>query len=188
MENKKGKKVMYKVNGKSEVVTLTGHTMTSENETCVKYGFVFDNDTLDEVIRFANVEDLLPYSEYKLGEYVHPSHYCDGRKYEPKDVFYAYNLNFNLGACAKYISRAGRKNGESKEKDLRKAIDFINFELEHRRNKPTKPSICDIAEDWKLSKTLKLALTGVLMANDSLWSNMVLEGVIEDIEKEIEKL
>lgn len=187
MENKKGKKVMYKVNGKSEIVTLSGHTMTNDSNSEVKYGFTFDGES-GGLLHFADVSDLLPYSEYKNGEYVHPSHYCDGRKYEPKDIFYAYGLNFNLGACAKYISRAGRKDGESKEKDLRKAIAFIKFELEHRRNKPAKPAICDIADDWKLSEELRAGMTCVLMAKDSLWSNIILEDAISHIEREISKL
>ena len=43
----------------------------------------------------------------------HPNHYCEGRKYEPKDVIRDWNLNFNLGNAVKYISRNGRKDGNS---------------------------------------------------------------------------
>ena len=57
-----------------------------------------------------------------------PSHYCEGRKYEPKDVIRDWNLNFNLGNAVKYISRAGRK-GSVKE-DLMKAKQYIEFEIE----------------------------------------------------------
>ena len=39
-----------------------------------------------------------------------PKHYCDGRKYEPKDVIRDWKLNFNLGSAMKYIARAGRKD------------------------------------------------------------------------------
>lgn len=59
----------------------------------------------------------------------HPSHYCDGREYEPKDVIRDWNLNFNLGSAVKYISRAGRKNDTVE--DLRKAKQFIEFEIEY---------------------------------------------------------
>lgn len=58
----------------------------------------------------------------------HPQHYAEGRKYEPKDVIRDWGLNFNLGSAVKYISRAGRK-GEAAE-DLRKAIQFLIFEVE----------------------------------------------------------
>ena len=57
-----------------------------------------------------------------------PDHYCDGRKYEPKDVIRDWGLNFNLGSAVKYISRAGRKG--DKLEDLRKARQFLEFEIE----------------------------------------------------------
>ena len=58
----------------------------------------------------------------------HPSHYTEGRKYEPKDVIRDWKLNFNLGSAVKYISRAGRKDDIIK--DLRKAHQFIQFEID----------------------------------------------------------
>lgn len=59
-----------------------------------------------------------------------PSHYCEGRKYEPKDVIRDWGLNFNLGNVIKYISRNGRKEGETSIKDLRKAKTYLEFEIE----------------------------------------------------------
>lgn len=64
-----------------------------------------------------------------------PSHYCEGRKYEPKDVIRDWDLNFNLGNVVKYVSRNGRKNGESSIKDLRKARQYLDFELEALESK-----------------------------------------------------
>ena len=58
----------------------------------------------------------------------HPSHYCYGRTFEPKDVIRDWDLNFNLGSAVKYISRAGRK-GDALE-DLKKARQFLDFEIE----------------------------------------------------------
>ena len=57
-----------------------------------------------------------------------PSHYTEGRKYEPKDVIRDWNLNFNLGSAVKYLSRAGRKDDIIQ--DLKKAQEFIQFEIE----------------------------------------------------------
>lgn len=65
----------------------------------------------------------------------HPDHYCEGRKYEPKDVIYDWGLDFNLGSAVKYLSRAGRKENNSKEQDLKKAIQYIQFELEADRKR-----------------------------------------------------
>ncbi len=58
----------------------------------------------------------------------HPSHYTEGRKYEPKDVIRDWKLNFNLGSAVKYISRAGRK--DDIVQDLKKAQQFIQFEID----------------------------------------------------------
>lgn len=61
-----------------------------------------------------------------------PSHYTDGRKYEPKDVIRDWGLNFNLGSAVKYISRAGRKDDILV--DLKKARQFLDFEIEAVEN------------------------------------------------------
>lgn len=58
----------------------------------------------------------------------HPAHYCDGRRYEPKDVIRDWGLNFNLGSAVKYISRAGRKDDILQ--DLRKASEFLHLEID----------------------------------------------------------
>lgn len=60
-----------------------------------------------------------------------PNHYCEGRKYEPKDVIRDWDLNFNLGNAVKYISRNGRKAGNSALQDLKKARQYLTFEIEY---------------------------------------------------------
>lgn len=57
-----------------------------------------------------------------------PSHYTDGRSYEPRKIIRDWDLNFNLGNVVKYISRAGRK-GDILE-DLLKARQYLDFEIE----------------------------------------------------------
>lgn len=64
----------------------------------------------------------------------HPSHYCDGRKYEPVKVINDWGLGFNTGNAVKYIARAGRKPGNSRLKDLEKAKQYLEFEIELERN------------------------------------------------------
>lgn len=46
------------------------------------------------------------------------------------DVIDAWNLNFNRGCVIKYILRAGSKPGEEELKDLRKALDYLNHEVD----------------------------------------------------------
>lgn len=57
------------------------------------------------------------------------SHY-QGVGIEPIDYINSHNFNFNLGNAIKYISRCGKKEGESITKDLQKAIDYLNFEIQ----------------------------------------------------------
>ena len=74
----------------------------------------------------------------------HPSHYAEGRNYEPKDVIRDWGLNFNLGSAVKYISRAGRK--DDIVQDLKKAQQFIQFEIdaiEAEREKATENDSTD---------------------------------------------
>jgi hypothetical protein len=49
----------------------------------------------------------------------HPSHYAEGRKYEPIDVIQDWKLDFCLGNTVKYISRCGRKNSRCGRRDCR---------------------------------------------------------------------
>lgn len=59
-----------------------------------------------------------------------PSHYVEGRKYEPRKVINDWGLDFYKGNALKYISRAGRKGDKDKEiEDLEKAIQYLEFEI-----------------------------------------------------------
>ena len=60
----------------------------------------------------------------------HPSHYAEGRKYEPIEVIEDWGLNFSLGNAVKYISRAGRKNKNTEIEDLEKSAWYINREID----------------------------------------------------------
>ena len=75
-----------------------------------------------------NPYNALSSKETSFDAVSHPSHYTEGRKYEPRKVIADWGLNFNLGNAVKYISRAGRKG--DKIEDLRKAIQYIEFEIE----------------------------------------------------------
>lgn len=56
-----------------------------------------------------------------------PSHYTEGRKYEPINVIEDWKLDFCLGNALKYISRAGRKQDEIE--DLKKAQWYIERKI-----------------------------------------------------------
>ena len=76
-------------------------------------------DDLKLVSEETKVSEELPMST--------PEHYNQGG-IEPKDFINSHNLNFNLGNCVKYVCRAEYKG--SQEQDLKKAIDYLHFELE----------------------------------------------------------
>lgn len=55
-------------------------------------------------------------------------HYENGKGYDVIDFITDYGLNFNRGNIIKYVARAGKKGDELS--DLRKALDYINREIE----------------------------------------------------------
>lgn len=58
----------------------------------------------------------------------HPGHYT-AAKIEVIDFTNAWNLNFNRGSAVKYLCRAGIKNPDKEIEDLRKAIQYTEFEI-----------------------------------------------------------
>lgn len=77
-----------------------------------------------------------------------PSHYAEGRKYEPIDVIADWELNYRLGNACKYISRAGRKN--CAVEDLKKAVFYLNREIEslEAAKSPYAVTYEDVLEDY----------------------------------------
>ena len=62
-----------------------------------------------------------------------PSHYGGkDNPYEAIKVIRAWGLGFNLGNTVKYISRAGKKYGDTKLlEDLKKARWYLDDEIKH---------------------------------------------------------
>lgn len=63
---------------------------------------------------------------------IRPDYYKSGGM-EAFDVIDAFDLNFNLGNAFKYIARAGKKG--DKVEDLRKAVTYLNREIEKEENR-----------------------------------------------------
>lgn len=57
-------------------------------------------------------------------------YYGKDNQFEPIKIIDYYDLNFSLGNVVKYVLRAGKKDGESKLKDLTKALDYIQHEID----------------------------------------------------------
>jgi hypothetical protein len=70
----------------------------------------------------------------------HPSHYGgEDNVYEAIKVIQAWDLGFELGNVIKYISRNGKKEGEAAVKDLRKAAQYLEFEITKLTSRTMKP-------------------------------------------------
>jgi hypothetical protein len=62
----------------------------------------------------------------------HPSHYNVG-KIEAIQVIEDWQLGFHLGNAVKYICRAGRKDGNTAQQDIEKAIWYLKRFIERQR-------------------------------------------------------
>lgn len=64
----------------------------------------------------------------------HPQHYCHGN-IETIDLIEDWNLNYHIGNCIKYISRAGKKQGASELTDMCKARWYLDRYIEFLKKK-----------------------------------------------------
>lgn len=89
--------------------------------------FIFDM-LRDQRMEENTTGDAYPEKEERFDPISSPSHYTEGRKYEPRLVISDWNLDYYLGNVVKYISRAGRKG--SAIEDLKKAKQYLEWEIE----------------------------------------------------------
>ncbi len=102
----------YGVNGEDKMFLRTDYNGVAE---------VYVSDT------FHWIEPPLP----TASEISNPSYYGGSdNPYEAIKVINAHDLNFCLGNSLKYILRAGKKDSETRLKDLQKAIDYLQFEIQ----------------------------------------------------------
>lgn len=73
--------------------------------------------------------DLQKVSEKVCDNVNHPAHYTFGN-IEVIDFIEDKKLGFHLGNAVKYISRAGRKNPDKTVEDLRKAVWYLNRQIQ----------------------------------------------------------
>ena len=59
-----------------------------------------------------------------------PKYYKGKNGYMAKDVVTNFDLSYNIGTAVTYLLRAGKKEGNPKEQDIRKAINHLHFELD----------------------------------------------------------
>lgn len=81
---------------------------------------------------------------------INPNHYRGDRKFEPIEVIEDWGLNYRLGNAVKYISRNGRKPGEDPREGLKKAIWYLQREIESLEpdNVPYAVTYEDVLEEY----------------------------------------
>ena len=67
----------------------------------------------------------------------HPSYYNRG-KIEVIDAIEDWQLGFHLGSAVKYIARAGYKDPATEIQDLKKAVWYINRQIEQLEKEGAK--------------------------------------------------
>ena len=84
-----------------------------------------------------------------------PSYYTRG-SIEVWDFIRDQELNYHLGTAVKYICRAGFKSPETKTQDIKKAIHYLENELQHTlsQQQPARTSTaipsCIWDEEWDI--------------------------------------
>ncbi|ASH35196.1 DUF3310 domain-containing protein [Listeria monocytogenes] len=66
------------------------------------------------------------YTTVNKDEISQPSHYTTGG-IEPIKFIQSHNMNFEKGNVIKYVTRAGKKEGQKEVKDLKKARQYLDF-------------------------------------------------------------
>ena len=67
-----------------------------------------------------------------------PEHY--GSNWKIGDFIREQELGFHLGNVVKYVCRAGKKENNTKQRDLEQAIIYLQNELEHTTDDTIRPS------------------------------------------------
>ena len=75
-----------------------------------------------------------------MTDMINPDHYKGDRKFEPIEVIEDWGLNYRLGNALKYIARNGRKPGEDAREGLRKAIWYLEREIQSQTSQPAYPA------------------------------------------------
>lgn len=120
---------------------LSGHhgTVVSERPDDNSFDVQYDGGVLactywhslnpQEYIELVSTNGALAMPEPKSDVVSHPQHYNQG-KIEVIEFIEDKKLNYHKGNAIKYISRAGIKNKAKEIEDLRKAIWYLQREIE----------------------------------------------------------
>lgn len=100
-------------------------------------GFIYSVEANGRIYSLVEIEIAKITPANEVADAVnHPSYYGGAdNPYEAIKVIEAWGLGFCLGNAMKYISRAGKKDGEAILKDLKKAKWYLDHEIERLEKK-----------------------------------------------------
>ena len=108
-------------------VTFPSTAAPIPNQRSLFLDFQGAKDSLEKEWEEKNRRNAKPVEEIN-----HPSHYGGAdNPYEAIKVIEAWEVGFNVGQVLKYISRMGKKPGESALKDAKKALWYLNREIQN---------------------------------------------------------
>jgi len=92
----------------------------------------FKGDGFVACVRCGFPPDKHPNDDTHVEAVDHPAHYGGAdNPYEAIKVIEAWDLDFYTGNAVKYVARAGKKGGKSKEiEDLRKAVWYLHYKID----------------------------------------------------------
>ena len=79
----------------------------------------------DNLRRIGSLQDICD-KEKEMSDFTKPDYYKGTNGMQVFDIIDAYGLDFYLGNVVKYVCRAGKKEGNTKRKDLEKARAYLN--------------------------------------------------------------
>jgi hypothetical protein len=125
--------LIEKIDTESEVINTPDKAPTSEDVSMFIKEHGTDITKLNDRVESVNEAKFIKNKgQVNKSNVDHPSHYAEGRQYEPIDVIEDWDLGFHVGNSLKYISRLGRKKEDGKTEiektleDIDKAIWYLN--------------------------------------------------------------
>lgn len=85
-----------------------------------------------------------------MSDAINPSHYKDKKIGGRECIELTHLMTFSAGNCVKYLWRAGDKPGEAAEKDISKALRYLEFLIDSHERTWTSHFAPDWYVIWKL--------------------------------------
>jgi hypothetical protein len=125
-----GDKVLFKLSTEND--WCSGEVSTVDS-TSVIVTWLDENDNTCMKQFNLDQQDIEGFPELFVTQTPDPNSYYKAGSFECREIIDALELSYNLGCVMKYVWRAGKKGPAIP--DLKKAINYLNFEIQRLENK-----------------------------------------------------